>query len=123
MIHNLKVFFIALLSRVLLRRHYSAYQWEALMLLVLGVTVNQMSKESSLHLDIQISGWMYTSISIGIASLASVFNEKLFKGAYSEHVVIQCFSLYFFGTCLNLVGVLGFSLLRPGKPKKGSSRL
>ena len=48
------------------------------------------------------------------------FNEKLFKGtkgsrAYSEHVVIQCFALYFFGTCLNLCGFLGYSVLQPGE--------
>ena len=114
MIHNLKVFFIAILSIVLLGRSYSVYQWEALMLLVLGVTVNQMTK-SSLNMDIQITGWIYTSVSIGIASLSSVFNEKVFKGAYSEHIVIQCFSLYFFGTIFNLLGLAGFALLRPGK--------
>ena len=115
MIHNLKVFFIALLSRALLRRHYSVYQWEALVLLVLGVTVNQMRGGGSMQMNIQVSGWIYTSVSIGLASLASVFNEKLFKGAYSEHVVIQCFSLYFFGSILNLLGVLGYSLIKPGK--------
>ena len=120
MIHNLKVFFIALLSRFLLKRYYSVFQWEALMLLVLGVTVNQMAKGSVMRMDIQLSGWIYTSVSIGLASLASVFNEKLFKGtkgsrAYSEHVVIQCFALYFFGTCLNLCGFLGYSVLQPGE--------
>ncbi len=112
MIHNLKVFFIAILSKVLLKRHYSVFQWEALMLLVLGVTVNQMTRES-VNLNIQISGWVYTSVSIGLASLASVFNEKVFKGAYSEHVVIQCFSLYFFGTIFNLLGVFGFAVAQP----------
>ena len=73
-----------------------------------------------MNFNIQVSGWIYTSVSIGLASLASVFNEKLFKGtkgsrAYSEHVVIQCFALYFFGTCLNLCGVLGYSVLQPGE--------
>lgn len=114
MIHNLKVFFIAILSKVLLGRHYSVFQWEALVLLVLGVTVNQLTT-GSMHMDIQLSGWIYTSISIGLASLASVFNEKVFKGAYSEHVVIQCFTLYFFGTFFNLVGVCGFALARPSE--------
>jgi drug/metabolite transporter (DMT)-like permease len=42
MLGNLKVFVIALLMRSILGRRFSVLQWEALFLLVAGVTVNQL---------------------------------------------------------------------------------
>ena len=42
MLANLKVLVIAVLLKTITRRRFSVIQWEALALLVLGVTVNQM---------------------------------------------------------------------------------
>lgn len=42
MLTNLKIFVIALLMRFVLKRRFSTLQWEALFLLVAGITVNQL---------------------------------------------------------------------------------
>jgi len=43
MLGNLKVFVIALMLKFLMRRRFSLLQWEALFLLVAGITINQLS--------------------------------------------------------------------------------
>jgi len=43
MLGNLKVFVIALLLKFLMKRQFSVLQWEALFLLVAGITINQLS--------------------------------------------------------------------------------
>lgn len=119
MISNLKVFCIACLSVVLLKKSYSPFQWEALLLLVLGVAVNQM-KGGSGGTSVEGIAWLYTLVSIGMSSLASVFNEKFFKGLQTDHVVIQCFALYFFGFTVNSLGML---LMSVGTYGQGTSML
>lgn len=42
MLSNLKIFAIAMLMRAVLKRKFSVLQWEALFLLVAGITVNQL---------------------------------------------------------------------------------
>lgn len=43
MLSNLKVLTIAMLLKVIMRRVFTVTQWEALLLLILGITVNQLS--------------------------------------------------------------------------------
>lgn len=43
MLGNLKVFVIALLLKFLMKRQFSVLQWEALFLLVAGITINQLA--------------------------------------------------------------------------------
>ena len=43
MLSNLKIIVIALLMRSVMRRRFSVFQWEALFLLVAGITVNQLA--------------------------------------------------------------------------------
>ena len=39
----LQILVIALLMRFILKRHFTVWQWEALVLLMAGITVNQLS--------------------------------------------------------------------------------
>ena len=41
---TLQILVIALLMRVVLRRQFTVLQWEAMVLLVAGITVNQLDK-------------------------------------------------------------------------------
>eukprot|EP00889_Picochlorum_renovo_P003999 jgi/Picre1/31029/NNA_006386.t1 len=112
MLSNLKIFVIALLMRSVLRRQFSVFQWEALFLLVAGITVNQLSScEDSKYADIMSpAALLYTLGSITIPSLASVYNEFALKKNMETSVLLQNFFLYFYGACFNVVGVILLSL-------------
>ncbi|KAI8107228.1 hypothetical protein M9434_001871 [Picochlorum sp. BPE23] len=112
MLSNLKIFVIALLMRSVLRRQFSVFQWEALFLLVAGITVNQLSScEDSKYADIMSpAAVLYTLGSITIPSLASVYNEFALKKNMETSVLLQNFFLYFYGACFNVVGVILLSL-------------
>ncbi|KAL3159295.1 hypothetical protein ABBQ32_011251 [Trebouxia sp. C0010 RCD-2024] len=108
MLSNLKILVIALLMRFILKRHFTIWQWEALLLLMAGITVNQLSScgaSNSLAGNALIAASLYTLGSITIPSLASVYNEMALKRNMDTSVHIQNFYLYFFGVLFNLVGL------------------
>lgn len=114
MLSNLKIIVIALLMRSVMRRTFTVFQWEALFLLVAGITVNQLASPncdgttstSDLFSPVAI---LYTLGSITIPSLASVYNEFALKKHMETSVLLQNFFLYFYGACFNLVGYLLFA--------------
>ncbi|GAB4818460.1 hypothetical protein N2152v2_005506 [Parachlorella kessleri] len=113
MLSNMKILVIALLMRSVMRRTFSIFQWEALLLLVGGVTVNQLNyctKEASGDV-FSAAAIMYTIGSITVPSLASVYNEFALKKHMDTSVLLQNFFLYFFGMCFNLAGLSIFWLL------------
>ena len=83
MLSNLKIIVIALLMRSIMRRSFSIHQWEALFLLVAGITVNQLNycnNEAAGAADVLApAAIVYTAGSIVIPSLASVYNEFALK--------------------------------------------
>ncbi|PSC75788.1 CMP-sialic acid transporter 3-like [Micractinium conductrix] len=108
MLSNLKILVIAVLMRFVLRRSFNVFQWEALLLLVAGITVNQLnycSKGSGGDLFSPAS-IMYTLGSITVPSLASVYAEFALKKHMDTSVLLQNFFLYFFGMCFNVLGLL-----------------
>ena len=120
MLSNLKIIVIALLMRSVMRRSFSVFQWEALFLLVAGITVNQLSSPNcdgatSTSDFFSPAAILYTLGSITIPSLASVYNEFALKKHMETSVLLQNFFLYFYGVCFNLVGYLLFSGGSSGK--------
>ncbi|DBB11894.1 hypothetical protein WJX82_001690 [Trebouxia sp. C0006] len=108
MLSNLKILVIALLMRFILKRHFTIWQWEALVLLMAGITVNQLSScgsTNSLPSNVLGAAIVYTVGSITIPSLASVYNEMALKKNMDTSVHIQNFYLYFFGLLFNTVGL------------------
>lgn len=108
MLSNLKILVIALLMRFILKRHFTIWQWEALVLLMAGITVNQLSNcgaSNSLPSNVLGAAIVYTVGSITIPSLASVYNEMALKKNMDTSVHIQNFYLYFFGVLFNLLGL------------------
>ena len=108
MLSNLKIIVIALLLKAIMRRKFSVYQWEALYLLVAGISVNQLGipgngPNGDIFSPVAI---MYTVGSITIPSLASVYNEFALKKNMETSVLLQNFFLYFFGLCFNILGLL-----------------
>lgn len=99
---------IALLMRFILKRHFSIWQWEALVLLMAGITVNQLSNcgaSNSLPSNLLAPAILYTAGSICIPSLASVYNEMALKKNMDTSVHVQNFFLYLFGLLFNLFGL------------------
>lgn len=109
MLSNLKIIVIALLMRSVMRRSFSIHQWEALFLLVAGITVNQLNycAPSAGGGDVLApAAIVYTIGSITVPSLASVYNEFALKKHMETSVLLQNFFLYFYGACFNLIGLL-----------------
>lgn len=110
MLGNLKIFTIAILMRVVMNRHFNVIQLEALFLLVAGITVNQLHNCSTGQDEI-ITAWLPAVLctlgTVTVPAAASVYNEFALKKHMETSVHLQNFFLYFYGTCFNLLGVLG----------------
>ncbi|KAK9902203.1 hypothetical protein WJX75_007656 [Coccomyxa subellipsoidea] len=108
MLGNLKILVIAVLMKWVLKRTFSVFQWEALLLLVAGITVNQLNyckggSDGDMFSTVAIA---YTLGSVTVPSLASVYNEFALKKHMDTSVHEQNFFLYFYGALFNLLGVL-----------------
>jgi hypothetical protein len=119
MLSNLKIIVIAMLMKSVMRRTFSVTQWEALFLLVAGITVNQLNYCSSAAGGdvLAPAAILYTAGSITVPSLASVYNEFALKRHMETSVLLQNFFLYFYGACFNLIGLIAmmaFGGLAPG---------
>lgn len=95
MLGNLKIFTIALLMRVIMRRTFNVIQWEALFLLVAGITVNQLARscpsgsamaEAAVPL---IPAALCTLGTVTVPSAASVYNEFALKRHMDTSVHLQ----------------------------------
>lgn len=134
MLSNLKVVSIALLLKAVMNRKFTVLQWEALFLLLLGITVNQLSchqpnAASLAHLpDEPLKhpiAWVYTIASCTVPAAASVFNEYALKKNYQTSVHLQNFFMYFYGLLFNLAGLLASMLASENPPPifSGYSRI
>jgi hypothetical protein len=66
MLSNLKVLVIALLLKIVMKRRFSVMQWEALTLLLIGISVNQLHTTPEgttvLGVPLQMVAYIYTLI-------------------------------------------------------------
>lgn len=119
MLGNLKIFTIALLMRVVMRRTFNVIQWEALFLLVAGITVNQIQNcagganpDASAPL---IPAILCTLGTVTVPAAASVYNEFALKKHMDTSVHLQNFFLYFYGALFNFA-FLAVTAMREGQP-------
>lgn len=118
MLSNLKVLVIAVLLRMVMRRKFSIIQWEALALLLIGISVNQMRsgpsgpEDSALGLPVATGAYIYTLIFVTVPSLASVFNEYALKSQYETSIYLQNLFLYGYGAIFNLLAIVGIALVK-----------
>ncbi|TXG72883.1 hypothetical protein EZV62_001462 [Acer yangbiense] len=93
MLSNLKVLVIAILLRFIMRRRFSIIQWEALALLLIGISVNQMRSlpegTTAMGLPVATGAYIYTMIFVTVPSLASVYNEYALKSQYDTSIYLQ----------------------------------
>lgn len=105
MLGNLKIFTIALLMRALLGRTFNIIQWEALFLLVTGITVNQLhggcaSDATDVPVPLLAAG-LCLALSVTVPAAAAVYNEFALKKHMDTSVHLQNFFLYFYGAVFN----------------------
>lgn len=118
MLSNMKVLVIALLLKIIMRRRFSLIQWEALALLLIGITINQLrsSPEGTTAMGLVATGaYLYTLIFVTVPSFASVYNEYALKSQYDTSIYLQNLFLYGYGAIFNFLAILGTALVKgPG---------
>ncbi|XVF54997.1 hypothetical protein PTKIN_Ptkin06aG0001100 [Pterospermum kingtungense] len=116
MLSNLKVLVIALLLKMIMKRRFSVIQWEALALLLIGISVNQLRSlpegAAALGLPVTTGAYIYTLIFVTVPSLASVYNEYALKSQYETSIYLQNLFLYGYGAIFNFLGILGTAVVK-----------
>jgi len=111
MLSNLKVLVIAVLLKVIMRRKFSIIQWEALALLLIGISVNQLRSipegTNAFGLPVTAIAYAYTLIFVSVPSFASVYNEYALKSQFDTSIYLQNLFLYGYGAIFNFLGILG----------------
>lgn len=109
MLSNLKVLMIALLLKFIMRRRFSVMQWEALGLLLIGISVNQLRATptgASFGLPEAQVAYVYTLLFITVPSMASVFNEYALKSQFDTSIYLQNLFLYGYGAIFNFIAIV-----------------
>eukprot|EP00898_Chlorokybus_atmophyticus_P007478 jgi/Chlat1/7731/Chrsp66S07322 len=118
MLSNLKVLTIAFLLRLVMNRRFNVIQCEALFLLLMGITINQLSCNTALpgadadHLPATMIAYVYTVMSVTVPSAASVYNEYALKSNYEHSVHMQNFLMYAYGAFFNLIGLVIYAIYK-----------
>ncbi|CAL9068660.1 CMP-sialic acid transporter 4-like [Musa acuminata AAA Group] len=119
MLSNLKVLVIAVLLKIVMRRRYSIIQWEALALLLIGISINQLRSlpegSTALGLPITMIAYVYTLVFVTVPSMASVYNEYALKSQFETSIYLQNLFLYGYGAIFNFLGIVGTAIFKgPG---------
>lgn len=119
MLSNLKVLVIAVLLKMIMRRRFSVIQWEALALLLIGISVNQLKSlpegSSALGLPVAAGAYLYTLFFVTVPALASVYNEKALKSQFDTSIYLQNLFLYGYGAIFNFIGLVVTAIIQgPG---------
>ncbi|KAG6475848.1 hypothetical protein ZIOFF_065078 [Zingiber officinale] len=116
MMSNLKVLVIAVLLKVIMQRRFSIIQWEALALLLIGISVNQLKSfpegSTALALPVTMIAYVYTLIFVTVPSLASVYNEYALKSQFDTSIYLQNLFLYGYGAIFNFLGIIGTAIFK-----------
>ncbi|XP_051193901.1 CMP-sialic acid transporter 5 isoform X2 [Lolium perenne] len=93
----------------------SNLKWEALALLLIGISINQLrtspAGSTAFGLPITAIAYIYTVIFVTVPSLASVYNEYAMK-SQDTSIYLQNLFLYGYGAIFNFLGILGTALFQ-----------
>ncbi|GKV27950.1 hypothetical protein SLEP1_g37060 [Rubroshorea leprosula] len=116
MLSNLKVLVIAILLKIIMKRRFSIIQWEALTLLLIGISINQLHSvpegTTALGLPVATGAYLYTLIFVTVPSLASVFNEYALKSQFETSIYLQNLFLYGYGAIFNFMAIIGTAIFK-----------
>jgi len=110
------VLVIAVLLKFIMRRRFSVIQWEALALLLIGISINQLrtvpAGNTAFGLPVTAIAHIYTLVFVTVPSMASVYNEYALKSQYDTSIYLQNLFLYGYGAIFNFLGILGTALFQ-----------
>eukprot|EP00258_Populus_trichocarpa_P050918 XP_024466937.1 CMP-sialic acid transporter 3 isoform X2 [Populus trichocarpa] len=116
MLSNLKVLVIAVLLKVIMKRRFSIIQWEALALLLIGISLNQLQSlpagSTAMGLSVATGAYLYTLIFVTVPSFASVYNEYALKSQFETSIYLQNLFLYGYGAIFNFLAILVTALFK-----------
>ncbi|XP_074561173.1 CMP-sialic acid transporter 5-like isoform X1 [Curcuma longa] len=115
MLSNMKVLVIAILLKIIMRRRFSIIQWEALALLLIGISVNQLKSlpEGSMAMGpVTMIAYVYTLVFVTVPSMASVYNEYALKSQFDTSIYLQNLFLYGYGAIFNFLGIIGTAIFK-----------
>ncbi|GLT27959.1 hypothetical protein SLA2020_029220 [Shorea laevis] len=116
MLSNLKVLVIAILLKIIMKRRFSIIQWEALALLLIGISINQLQSvpegTTALGLPVATGAYLCTLIFVTVPSLASVFNEYALKSQFETSIYLQNLFLYGYGAIFNFMAIIGTAIFK-----------
>ncbi|KAI7739009.1 hypothetical protein M8C21_030542 [Ambrosia artemisiifolia] len=116
MLSNLKVLVIAVLLKIVMKRRFSIIQWEALALLLIGISINQMRSlpegSTAMGLPVAMGAYIYTFVFVTVPSMASVFNEYALKSQYDTSIYMQNLFLYGYGAIFNFLGIIATVIIK-----------
>ncbi|KAG6477047.1 hypothetical protein ZIOFF_066297 [Zingiber officinale] len=94
----------------------SNMKWEALALLLIGISVNQLKSlpEGSMAMGFPVTmiAYVYTLVFITVPSMASVFNEYALKSQFDTSIYLQNLFLYGYGAIFNFLGIIGTAIFK-----------
>ncbi|KAK9031811.1 hypothetical protein V6N11_056099 [Hibiscus sabdariffa] len=112
----MQVLVIAILLKMIMKRRFSILQWEALALLLIGISINQLRSipdgATSFGLPVATGAYLYTLTFVTVPSLASVFNEYALKSQYESSIYHQNLFLYGYGAMFNFLAILGIAIFK-----------
>ncbi|KAB1994670.1 hypothetical protein ES319_D13G114200v1 [Gossypium barbadense] len=112
----MQVLVIAILLKMIMKRRFSIIQWEALALLLIGISINQLRSlpegTTSFGLPVATGAYLYTLIFVTVPSLASVFNEYALKSQFETSIYHQNLFLYGYGAIFNFLAILGTAIFK-----------
>ncbi|KAG0601927.1 hypothetical protein M758_11G148300 [Ceratodon purpureus] len=118
MLGNLKLLVIALLLKMLMRKRFSIMQWECLILLLIGVSVNQLQTASvdatAIAIPLATAAYVSTLMYVTVPALASVYSEKFLKTQFETNIHLQNLSLYGYGALFNLIAICAQNIYLDG---------
>ncbi|URE41719.1 hypothetical protein MUK42_35199 [Musa troglodytarum] len=95
---------------------YTLYSWEALALLLIGISVNQLRSlpegTMALGLPVATGAYLYTLIFVSVPSLASVYNEYALKSQFETSIYLQNLFLYGYGAIFNFMAIIGIAVIK-----------
>ncbi|CAL9126202.1 unnamed protein product [Musa textilis] len=91
-------------------------KWEALALLPIGISINQLRSlpegSTALGLPITMIAYVYTLIFVTVPSMASVYNEYALKSQFETSIYLQNLFLYGYGAIFNFLGIVGTAIFK-----------
>jgi len=101
---NLKIVTTGILFRVFLKRKLTKLQWWALVLLMVGATVSQISGCHGSTFTAPIEGYALGLVSASLSAMAGVYTEFLMK-QNDDSLYWQNVQLYSFGVLFNAIAL------------------